>query len=78
MVSCWFFVVVVFGVVFVGFFSGYVLILIGVWWLVLVVLMVGSGFGLMSFDDTKNRQYEFLVDMDGQRHWLCPKTNLLV
>ena len=72
-VSCWFF-----GVVFMGFFSGYVLILIGVWWPVLVVLMGGSGFGLMSSDDAKNHQYEFLVDMDGQRHWLCLETNLLV
>ena len=60
------------------FFSGYVLILIRVWWPVLVVLMGGSGFGLMSSDDAKNHQYEFLVDMDGQRRWLCLETNLLV
>ena len=43
--SCWLFVVVVFLGCCCGFFWVFVLILIGVWWL---VLEVGSGFGLMG------------------------------
>ena len=33
---------------------------------------------IIIIDDTKNRQYELLVDTDGQRHSLRLETNLLM